>query len=141
MFYNIQVLIDQGKRIVDRCNRLTKYHSEEQFNQYHYVIGNEMKVLGEQIDKYNTQVASLKSNLETFGAQTLEDLKAAREKICCRNKAMINQGANVVISILMVMIGFYVGGIVGNIICGVFLIYGVNSAKPFFRCIMLELVL
>ena len=129
----MQVLIDQGKRILDRCNRLTKYHSEEQFNQYHYVIGNEMKVLGEEIDKYNAKVASLKSSLETFGAQTLEDLKAAREKICCRNKAMISQGANVVTSILMVMIGFYVGGVVGHIICGGFVIYGVNSAKAFLQ--------
>ena len=67
----MQVLVDQGNHILDRCNCLTKYHSEEQFNQYHSVIGNEIKILGEEIDKYNAKVASLKSNLETFGAQTL----------------------------------------------------------------------
>ena len=133
MFYNTQVLINHGKRILDRCNRLTNDHIEEQFNENHYLIGNEMKVLGEEIDKYNTQVASLKSKLKTFGEQTFEELKVAREKICCRNKAMISQGAYIVTSILMIMISFYVGGVVGNIICGGFVIFGVNSAKAFLQ--------
>ena len=46
---------------------------------------------------------------------------------------MIGQGVNVVISILIVMIGFYVGGVVGHIICGGFVIYGGILAKAFLQ--------
>ena len=92
-----------------------------------------MKVLGEEIDEYKAQVDSLKSKLELFGAQIFDDLKAARETIHCRNKAMIGQGINVAMSVLVAMIGLSIGGTVGKIILGFCVIYGGMGIKAGFE--------
>ena len=126
MLCNTQILINQGKRILDRCDRLTKHCNEEQLNQYYSssAVNNEMDALGVEIDKYKEQVDRLKSSLKSFGDQIFDDLKAARKNLLCRSKAMVGQGISVAMSVLIAIIGYYIGDTVGKIILTFCVLYG-----------------
>ena len=105
MLFNIQALVGQGKRLIERCNKKDLGQNQSTIT-----------ALGQEIHEYQTQVNQLKKELKTFGLEIYEVIKTAEQIICHRNKAMIGQGIGFALSALALVLSFSVSSPLGGIL-------------------------
>ena len=130
---NVQVLIDQGKRLLKRCNRLIEYCGQEHWQRHRATINNEMRTLRQEINQYQAQIDQFKPIVKTFGLQIYEEIKKASVAIRHGNNAIIGQGINVVGSTLTLMISLSAGGILGGVLTLGSVAYGSIKVKAGFE--------
>ena len=121
---NTQVLIHQGQRLLERCNRLIDYCGQEHWQRRRENISNEIQILRQEIDQYQAHIDQFKQIVKSFGLQIYEEIKSANQVIRQGNNATIGQGIKVVGSTLTLMVGISTGGVLGSILGACSFVYG-----------------
>ena len=117
MFLVTQILIDQGQRILERCNELIQYCGQEHWRRNQATIENKIRILKQEIDQYEAQIDLFKPIVKTFGLQIYEDIKRASEIIRHGNNAIIGGGISAAGCALVLEASFSTGGLLGTQRC------------------------
>ena len=126
---NTQILIDKGKLLLELCDRLIQYCSQDHEQQNRLTINNEIQRLRQRINEYRTEINHLIIKIKDYGSKLAEDIKTARRRESKVDNAKIVQGVGVTGSALAFMVGLLVGGPLGGTVAVGSIIYGGLRAK------------